>query len=158
MTALSTLVVGAFATGGFTATNFNSLASGSGVLAATATANSTASEVHERANVSFSFVVGGTTVAASYLSFYALPLNQDGTTYGDGYAGGASSPASTYFLASVPVLAGVLSGAAVTGSTDPVTIPAGNFKLAVVNNLGVALNAAAAAAVQIQFVDINNNG
>ncbi len=158
MTALSMLTVGSFASAGFTASNFNSLAAGSGVLASSAIANSTANEVHERANISFSFVVGGTTVAGDFIAFYALPLNQDGTTYGDGYASGASSPSSAYFVASVPVLVGVTSGLAVTGSTDPVTIPACNFKLVVVNNMAVAMNSAAAAAVQLQFVDINNNG
>jgi hypothetical protein len=158
MANIATLIVGSWTTAGFTATNFNSLASGSGVLATSVTSNSTANEVHERVNVSFSFVLGGTTTANSFVSIYGLPLNQDGTTYGDGYASGASSPAPQYLLGVVAVPSGLTSGTTITGTLSLAPVPPNNCKFAIVNNLGVALNASAAAGVQYQFVDINNNG
>lgn len=156
MSSTGYLSVGSWTDAGFTAANFNSLADGSGVLAATAISNSTTNAVHERADVSFSLVVGGTTTVASYFAIYALPLNQDGTTYGDGYASGAGDPETCYYLGSVGVKSGIASGSAVTGTLELAGLPAGDFKVVLVNHLGVALNSAAAAVVKYQFVDLYN--
>lgn len=156
MSSTGYLSVGAWTDAGFTAANFNSLADGSGVLAATAISNSTVNQVHERADVSFSLVVGGTTTANSYIAVYALPLNQDGSTYGDGYASGAGDPETCYYLGVVGVKSGVASGGTLTGTLELATLPAGDFKLVLVNHLGVALNASAAATVKYRFVDLYN--
>lgn len=133
-------------TAGFTLTDFNSLANGSVVVAASAIGNSTALDLY--ADVSGSLVVGGTTTTSSYLSLYILPLNQDGTTYGGGTATGGTLPVAQYLVATVGVPTGITSGSAVTFQFRGIVLPPGDFKWAVANNLGVALNASAVAAVQ----------
>ena len=140
---------------GFTLTAFNSLAVGSCVVGATALANQTDLDLWW--TFSFSFVVGATTVAGNYLSLYALPLNQDGTTYGDNTGTGTVAPGTGYWLANASVLVGVTSGSAIVGSFAPQVIPPFAFKPAIVNN-SVVFNATAAAAVKYQNFDINLNG
>ena len=146
----------AWVAAGFTATDFNSLAAGNCVVASTAIPNETNLDIY--AVVSFSMVVGGTTTANSYLSLYWLPLNQDGTTYGDGTTTGAAAPATQYWLTNVNVLSGVAAGSAVVGTFAPQTVPPVAGKWAIVNNLGVALSATAAALVAQQLFDVNLNG
>jgi hypothetical protein len=145
----------AYASAGFTASDFNSLANGSVVVASTAITNSSALDMYD--DVSFVFTVGGTTTAASYFSLYVLPLNQDASTYGDGIANGSAAPAIGYWMTNVGVKSGVTSGSTVTGTFPTVLIRPRNFKFAIVNNLGVALNAAAAATVQHSPFDTNLN-
>jgi len=140
---------------GFTLSQFNSLAAGSCVVGATALANQTDLDIWW--TFSFSLVVGATTVAGGYLSLYALPLNQDASTYGDGTATGTVAPGSSYWLANATVLTGVASGSAIVGSFAPQVVPPFAFKPAIVNNT-VALNSAAAAAVKYQNFDVNLNG
>ena len=128
-----------------TAGDVNSLASGGGALSTTVIANGTG--LDQFIDVSFVLTVGGTTTAASYITVYLLPLNQDGSTYGDGYASSTGSqPAAAYAgpIGQVGVKPGVTSGNTVTGSILFGNLPPGNFKLAIGNNLGVAFNATAA--------------
>jgi hypothetical protein len=139
---------------GFTAANFNSLANGAGVVAATAIVNGTNLDLY--ADVSFSLVVGGTTAATSFMALYLLPLNQDGTTYGDNTTG-STLPAGAYLMSSAGVLVGVASGSAVYGTFRGVILPPGSFKFTISNNLGVALNAAAAAVVSYRTYNENLN-
>jgi hypothetical protein len=140
---------------GFTATDFNSLADGSTVVAASAIANGTALDIH--ADVSFSVVVGGTTVSTSHFNLYLLPLNQDGTTYGDAAATGATPPSASYLVSSVGVKSGVTSGNAVVGTFRDIVLPPGSFKFAVQNSTSIALNSAAAAVVSYRTYDENLN-
>lgn len=140
---------------GFTATNFNSLAAGNQV-ASSVYANGTALDLY--ADLSFSFVVGGTTTIASYVSAFLLPLNQDGTTYGDGAsATGATNPSAQYLVGSVGVRSGIASGSAVTGTIRGIILPPGSFVWTLANNLGVALGSAAAAAVLMRTYNENLN-
>ena len=145
----------AYASAGFTATNFNSLANGSTVIATSAQANAT--NLYLYGDVSFVLTVGGTTTATSFLSLYILPLNQDGSTYGDGAATGATPPVSTYMVASLGVKSGVTSGSTITGTFRGVVLPPVNFVFAVGNNLGVALNSSAAATVSVIYYGENEN-
>lgn len=148
----------AWQSAGFTAANFNSLANGSFVLAASAVAQS--SNLDDYLDLSFSLVVGGTTTAASFLSLYLLPLNQDGTTYGDATATGSTPPGASYWMTNAFPAVGITSGNAIVGSFPRVFIGdlASDFKLGIVNNLGVALNASAAAAVKYLTINTNGNG
>lgn len=143
---------------GFTATDFNSLANGSFVLAASALAQST--NLDDYIDVSFSLVVGGTTVAASFLSLYLFPLNQDGSTYGDATATGSALPAPSYWMTNAFAKIGITSGNAIVGSFPRVFIGdlASDFKVGIVNNLGVALNASAAAVAKYLTINTNGNG
>lgn len=141
---------------GFTASDFNSRADGSVVVAATALDNDSGLDLD--IEVSFTFEVGGTTTATSYFGLYILPLNQDATTYGDGAATGTTIPASSYWVTSSGVKSGVTSGNAVTGTFPRVPLPAADFKLAIVNKMGAALDATAAATVKYRTVNRNLNG
>jgi len=144
-----------WATCGFSTSDFNSLASGSVVVASGAVTNGTA--LDQYADVSFVVTVGGTTTATSYFDLYILPLNQDGTTYGDGVANGSTAPTFGYRKASTGVKTGITSGNTITGTFPTVILPVGNFKYAIVNNLGVALNATAAATVKHRTFNENLN-
>lgn len=144
-----------YGTAGFTATDFNSLANGSVVVATSAITNGTALDLY--ADVSFVLTVGGTTTAASYFSLYILPLNQDASTYGDGIGTGSVAPIAGYLVGSVGVKSGVTSGSTVTGTFRGHVLPPGSFKYAVVNNSAVALNATAAATVSYRSYGENLN-
>lgn len=140
----------------FTAGDLNSLASGGGALSTAAITNGTA--LDQMADVSFVVTVGGTTVASSSITIFLLPLNQDGSTYGDGYASSSSTqPASGYYAGWVAVKAGVTSGNTVTGTVPFINLPPGDFKLAVGNTLGVALSSTAALTLKYRSYNTNLN-
>jgi hypothetical protein len=141
---------------GFTASDFNSRASGSVVVAATAIDQDTNLDLD--VEVSFTFEVGGTTTTASRFDLYIMPLNQDATTYGDGQSTGTTVPSQTYWAASCLVRTGVTSGNAVVGTFPRVPMPAADFKFAIANITGSALDATAAADVKYRTVNRNLNG
>lgn len=140
---------------GFTAANFNSLASGS-CAGSSQIDNSTALDLY--ADVSFVVTVGGTTTTGSYAVLYLLPLNQDGTTYGDGATGGgATLPSAQYQVGAVNVLSGVTSGSTVTGTFRGILLPPGKFVWVWANQFGVTLNATASATVNYRTYNENLN-
>lgn len=140
---------------GFTLSGFNSLAAANDVVAATAIANGTALDLY--ADVSFLFTMGGTTTANSRIDVYILPLNADGSTYGDGSASGSALPAVGYQVGSIGVRSGITSGNPISGVIRGIALPPGDFKFVVVNQTGVALNAAAAADVKYRTYNENLN-
>ena len=140
----------------FTAADLNSLATGGGALSTSVISNSSYL-VDQYADFSFVVTVGGTTTSSSYATLYLLPLNQDGSTYGDGYASSASAQPAPQYGFTVGVKSGVTSGNTVTGIITGVTLPAGDCKLAFVNNFGVALNATAALTLKYRFYNVNLN-
>lgn len=140
----------------FTAGDLNSLANGGCAVSTSAIANSTALDIY--ADVSAVVTVGGTTTATSYLTLYVLPLQQDGTTYGDGAASSSSAqPVVTYLSASALVKVGATSGTAVSVMFRQIVLPPGDFVFALGNNLGVALNATAALTMKYRAYDENLN-
>ncbi len=143
---------------GFTAANFNSLANLSFVVMPTTAAIDNTTNLDDYMDVSFSLVTGGTTGTVSFFSLYLFPLNQDATTYGDNTPTGSILPAPSYWLTNAFAKSGVTSGTALVGTFPTVWLPRKKFILGIVNNLGVALNAAAAAAVQYNTTNINGNG
>jgi hypothetical protein len=133
-------------------TEINSLANGSVAVSTVVVANGTPLDV--LADVSFS--VTGTTASTgvNYLSFYLLPQNQDGTTYGDGVASGTTAPSTNpYFVGSVTLKNGV-TAAALVGTLRGITLPPVSFKFAVVNNSGAAL---AASTNNIKYITYTEN-
>jgi hypothetical protein len=164
MTNLLTLAAGGIASWtavSFGASAFNSLASGSSVISSAPIANGT--NLDPFADISFSMAVGGTTVTGSNLSLFLLPLNQDGTTYGDGRtaSSGALSgvfPAFSYLAAVAGVQVGVTSGNVVTGTFRRVELPRTDFLVGIGNGLTVALAASPAATIKIQTSRLNLNG
>lgn len=141
---------------GFTASDFNSRGSGSVVVAATAITNGTDLDV--LVDVSFQFEVGGTTTSGSYAQLYLLPLQQDGSTYGDGVATGTTLPAPQYARQVAYVKPSVTSGNAVHGMFEGVTVPPGSYKFAVAQVMGAALDSTAAAAVKYRTRTLDLNG
>jgi hypothetical protein len=139
----------------FTAGDLNSLANGGGALATAAITNS--STLDQLVDISFVVTVGGTTTAGSYVTIYLLPLNQDGSTYGDGYASSTSSQPAVAYGNSVLVKVGVTSGNTITGMAQFVNLPPGDYKIAFGNNLGVALNATAALTLKYRSYNVNLN-
>lgn len=146
----------AYTAASFTAGDLNSLASGGGALSTTVISNST--NLDQLMDVSFVVTMGGTTVAGSYVTAYLLPLNQDASTYGDGYASSTTTqPAAGYAVGSIGVKVGVTSGNTVTGTIPFINLPPGDFKLAFGQNLQVALNSTAALTLKYRTYNTNLN-
>lgn len=136
-------------------TELNSLASGSFALASTATDNTTALDTDGWISVKLPSASTGT--GSPTLDVYLLPLNGDGTTYGDGTASGTSAPSAAYYIGSITFLQS-LSSVTLTGSIKiPTDIPPTTFKLGVVNNTGNAL-AASGNLVYFASDKLNLNG
>lgn len=141
---------------GFTASDFNSRADGSVVVATSAITNGTDLDI--LIDVSMQADVGGTTAATSYFGLYLLPLQQDGNIYGDGVATGTTAPAVTYWKKNCYVKSGVTSGNAVHAMFEEITVPPGSYKLAILNKMGAALDSTAAAVVSYRTRTLNLNG
>lgn len=116
----------------------NSLANGSSVLSSVADiTNGTALDLF----ADFSVSLGSITVAApSYLGVFLFPLNEDGTTYGDGQlasgTGAAKTPGANYWVGNIIAPNGA---AAIVGAVTRIILPPGSFRFVVQNNLGAAL-------------------
>jgi len=148
---------GAWTSLALTSGDVNSLASGGGALSTTVITNSTG--LDQAADFSFVLTVGGTTTSSSLIPIYVLPLNQDGSTYGDGYASSTSTqPAIGYQVGFINVKIGVTSGSTVTGIVQFCNLPAGDCKIVIGNSLGVTFNATAAVTLKYRTYDVNLNG
>lgn len=143
----------AYADTQITMSGFNSLAAGSWVKGASAISSGL---LDQYGRYSFSIKVGGTTVAGDYLALYGLPINTDGTTYGDNVAAGATLPASTYLLGVCFVAAGITSGNSIVGSI-PFYMPERSFLFGVANKLSVALSATASTGGVSSYATFRDN-
>jgi hypothetical protein len=153
--------ISSWSTISFASGAFNSLAAGSSVISSAAIANGT--NLDPFADISFALTLGGTTVVGSTLSLFLLPLNQDGTTYGDGRtaSSGALSgafPAGSYLATVAGVQVGVPSGNTITGTFRRVELPRADFLVCIGNGLTVALAAAASPVFKVQSTVFNLNG
>lgn len=147
----------AYAGAGFTASDFNSRASGSVVVAATAIDNATNLDL--LMEVSAQFANGATTTTAnSYFGLYLLPLNQDGSTYGGGAVTGTTLPPQHLWKTNAFTLTGITSGNTLFIEFPPILLPRSSFKLAISNITGGTLNASAAAVVSFKTSNYNGNG
>lgn len=144
---------------GFTASDFNSRANGSVVVAATAITNDdVTTEGDTHIIVSGEFEVGGTTTVNSRVDIYLLPEGQGGE-FGDNIATGTTVPARSYLVAQCNVQTGITSGNLVYFTTvTPIPLPLANAKLAIAQHMGAALDATAAAVVKHRTVLMNLNG
>lgn len=138
---------------------FNSLANGSCVVGSTAVANGTNLDLYGRVAVSIKH--SATSVAGGNLLIYLLPLNGDGTTYGDGTPSGAAQatvPGPGYYKGVISTRPGIAAGTALTGTSERFMLPEVDFKLVLVNNMGAALGSAAAVSVWFKSSTENLNG
>jgi hypothetical protein len=146
----------AFTTVTFTAGDLNSLASGGAAVATSVITNGTALDLY--ADVSLIVTVGGTTTNAGFLTLFLLPLQQDGTTYGDAAVSSTTvQPAGTYLTGTAFVKVGVASGSTVSAMFRGIVLPPGDFKFALGNSLGVTLNATAALTMKYRSYNENLN-
>ena len=136
-------------------TEINSLAAGSVAVSSVILSNTTNLLTDAWISLALGSVATGT--GTPNLAFYLLPLNQDGTTYGDGTVSGTVLPGAQYYIGSVDWAAS-LAAAVQTGSFKvSMEMPPTNFKLAVVNNIGNAL-AASGNTIALAFNALNLNG
>ena len=135
-------------------TELNSLATGSVAVSTTIIANGTPLDLY--ADVSFSLT--GTTGATGsvYFALYLLPLNQDGTTYGDGTASGTTAPGATYMVSSA-IVPNSKTSVALTGMFRGIILPPLSFKFALVNQTGNSLSASGNTIKYITYLE-NLNG
>ena len=145
----------------YTGTPFNSLAGGSCVTNLTAITNGTAFDLYM--DVSYTTVNGATTTTAASRAFcFLLPLNGDGTTYGDNSqtlgTSTATNPVAGYQVGALGNKVGVASGTALVNTFREIRLPPGTFVVGVVPNTEGALNATASANVWYRTYVENLNG
>lgn len=106
------------------------------VLCSVVVANGTALDVFGDFSISLASVTSG--AGAPYIGIYLYPLNEDGSTYGDGKFGSPATgpPPTEYFVCSIPVVASVT--AAIVGMCRGILLPPGSFKVVFYNVAGVA--------------------
>lgn len=136
-------------------TEINSLASGDFGLSSVIVDNST--NLYTDGWISAALGAVATGAGSPSLDFYLLPLNQDGSTYGDGTPSGTTAPGPGYYIGSITWPASVASAAQTGSMKIPSILPPTKFKLGVVNNIG---NALAASGNTISFASdkFNLNG
>ena len=121
------------------ATNeLNSLANAHTVNNDTDITNGTALDIFADVSISLGSV---TTAAPNYWGVYLYPLNQDGSTYGDGVCvatpvQGSVIPSATYWVGNIIV---PVQTAVVTGILTRIILPPGTFRWLFLNELGVTL-------------------
>jgi hypothetical protein len=133
-------ILGQAYTDALISTGFTSLPAGSWAKGGTAI---TAGLLDQYGRFSFSFVLASSAVAGDYIALYGLPINQDGTTYGDNIAAGATLPSSTYLLGTCFVSA----TSTIVGSI-PFYMPERSFLFGVANRCTPAFSGTPAASTK----------
>jgi len=119
----------------FTSSTLNSIANGNSILSDLAISNGTPLDIYCDLSMS---LASAAFVSPNFVGFYLYPLNQDGTTYGDGRFGSsaAGNPPGQYFIGTISFPAATQ---AQTGSIIRTTLLPGTFKFVLYNQGGVAL-------------------
>ncbi len=115
-------------------TELNSIASGNSILGGTAVTNQTALDVF----CDFSLhLASAAFVSPNYIGIYLYPLDDDGSTYGDGRFGSSAAgpPPSVYAVGSIGIVAATQ---AQNGVLARVVMLPGSWKPVVYNQGGVA--------------------
>lgn len=119
-------------------TEINSIVNGNAILSSIAITNGTALDIF----ADISYVAGGTatTAAPNYLGFYLYPLNEDGTTYGDGRFGSSAAgpPPGNYFIGSIGFAAA--ASTTIAGVVRGIVMPPGTWKPVLYNASGATLD------------------
>jgi hypothetical protein len=134
--------------------DINSLADGSWVVDSTgAIANGTNLDVY----MDVSFLLGSETSGSGspYVGLFLLPINEDGTHYGDNASNGATIPVATYLAGTVLVPVSV--SAVIYGNFRGIVLPPVDFKIGFYNKTG-ATTASSGHTVKATTYNLNNNG
>lgn len=119
-------------------TELNSLASNNAIICSTVVANGTALDLFSNFSIAFGSITSGSGSPSITISIY--PLNEDGSTYGDGLFGSAAAGPPAIVNCQIPVNPAVTAAVVGTGSCgQAVMLPPGSFKVVLWNNAGVAL-------------------
>lgn len=120
-------------------TEINSVVNGNAIISSIAIDNSSVLDVFADVSISLGSI---TPTGASFIGIYLMPLNQEGSSYGDGRFGSSAAgpPGSVYAVGNIPCnnAAGV-----VTGAILRVPLPPGSLKFCLYNSSGVTLAASA---------------
>lgn len=116
-------------------TELNSLGSGSCIQSSAAIVNG--SNLDLMCDISFIATLTCTTTGQPYLGIYLLPLNADGSTYGDGLFAAAKAypPASTYWVGNIGY-ATAGGSQTIVGTIRGIVMPPGSWKVALYNAIG----------------------
>src|ERR1700760_3729313 len=111
-----------------------SLTAGNAILSSVDIDNSSALDLLADVSVSLASMTTGSGLP--YLGVYFYPLNEDGSTYGDGQFGSAAAgpPPTGYYLGSIPAKAS--NTGVVVGSLRGIWLPPGHGSFVFYNNLG----------------------
>lgn len=139
------LIAGAIAWTSCFGSEINSLQTGQAVLSSVQIDNATNLDMFMDVSFSFGSI---TPTGMPYFGLYFYPLNQDGSTYGDGRFGSAATavPPQNYYLgfAGVNPAAGVQTGEFnMPGRRSPIILPPGAGKLVLYNSANVTMAASA---------------
>lgn len=118
-------------------TEINSIVNGNAILSSISITNGTALDIF--ADVSFVAGATVTSAAPAYLGLYLYPLNEDGSTYGDGRFSSSATgpPPSNYFVGSIGFAAA--ASTTIAGVFSRIILPPGTFKFVLYNQAGVSL-------------------
>lgn len=118
-------------------TEVNSLANGNSILSSVSIANGTPLDIFANVSASFGSITAGS--GAPFIGLFLYPLNEDGTTYGDGRFAttAAGQPPTLYAQQPFPCIAG--NTGTVVGTVSRIILPPGTFSFVLWNNSGVAL-------------------
>lgn len=105
-------------------------------------------------------IASSTIVAGASLGFWQMPLNQDGTTYGDGnFAAGtqkAATPANTQnFIGSIGLIAAAAQTSLV-GAITNIPMDPGSFRVAEQNNSGFTFSGTQTVKYRTYNINLNN--
>lgn len=122
-------------------TEVNSLVSGNAVLSSIIVDNSVIGDMYADISVSLGSVTTGAGIV--FLGLYLYPLNQDGTTYGDGRFGASATgvPPVDYWVGNIAYIASTT--AVIPGTARGILLPFAKFKPVFYNLLGVTMASSA---------------
>lgn len=124
--------------------DLNSIVNGNAILASANIDNSTNLDIFMDVSLSLGSLTSGS--GSPYVGLYLYPLNQDGTSYGDGRFGSSAAgpPPSDYYIGRIPLVPSVTQ--VQTGTLRGIILPPGIFRLVAFNQAGATLASSANAA------------
>lgn len=111
------------------------------VLSSVQVDNTSALDIFADLSMSLGSVTTGS--GSPFIGLFLYPLNEDGTSYGDGRFGSAAAgpPPADYWVGNMGLPASTTG--VLTGMVRGIVVPFGKFKLVLWNQAGVALAASA---------------
>lgn len=135
-----------------TASVLNSIASGNAILSDIDIDNSSALDVYCDVSGAFGSL---TSTGFPYIGVYIYPLNQDGSTFGDGRfaSSAAGPPPSSYWGGNINI---PVATAAFEGTVRGLVIPPGHFKFVFYNFAGAALVGSGGNTIKYRTYNLGN--